>query len=67
VHRAHARGGTWAVSLAIGGHGKAQRAARQPVELWTAPVPSPAGRTRARGTMTGLPEPLTVTTDEHCP
>jgi len=61
--------GNWAVDLAIGGHGKAQRAAGQPVELWTAPVRGPQGCTRARGTMAGtlLPEPLTVTTDEHCP
>ena len=60
--------GTWAVDLRIAGLDKAHRAVGQPLELWTAPVRSPAGCSKASATMTGtgLPAPLDVTTDEHC-
>lgn len=61
--------GTWSVDLTIAGAGQPHRAVGQPLELWTAPVKTPPRCSTASATMTGtgLPEPLAVTTDEHCP
>lgn len=61
--------GTWRVDLMIAGSARPHRALGQPLELWTTPVATPPGCSRATATMTGtgVPEPLTVTTDGHCP
>lgn len=61
--------GTWSVELGIAERGKRDRAAGQPLELWTDPVATTTGCTRATATMTGagLTGPLAVTTDAHCP
>ena len=60
--------GKWAVDLAIAPAGKPARANGQPVELWTGPLTIIGGCHRATATMTGtgLAEPMTVTTEQHC-
>jgi len=60
--------GKWSVDLAIAPGGQRARSAGQPVELWTAPRHVSGGCTKATVTMkgSGLAQPLTIPTEEHC-
>ncbi|MBG0564922.1 serine/threonine-protein kinase [Actinoplanes aureus] len=60
-------GGSWRVRVVAEPGGRAAVSTGQPIEQWTEPMPL-TGCARAAMTMTGtgLTEPLTVATGEHC-
>ncbi|MEU4162033.1 protein kinase [Actinoplanes sp. NPDC026670] len=59
--------GWWRVRVAAEPGGRAAVTTGQPLEQWTEPMPlTGCGRATMTMTGTGLTEPLTVSTEEHC-